>query len=187
MILRTRHSVLGPRELERNAIEAERASIKYKQAEFMQQHLGKVFRGIVSGVTDWGFFVTLQPSYCEGLVRLATLDHDYYVFDAERLTLVGRRSGRQVRLGDELNVKVIDANPNQRQIDLGWEADGLRSSSQRSHSSKSRDSRSYKPRDSRFSKSRDSRFSKSRDNRSSEPRDNRSYKPRDNRSSEPAR
>ena len=129
--------------LERRAIEVERASIKYKQAEYMLQHIGKTFTGIVSGITEWGFFVSLQPSYCEGMIRLSSLKHDYYTYNPQQLSLQGRHSGHTINLGDELQVSVLAANPLQRQIDLAWipPPQRARASRHRSRSDRSRQRR----------------------------------------------
>ena len=107
-------------EMERRAIGAERASTKYKQAEFLKQHIGKVFKGILSGVTEWGFYVIMQPHYCEGMVRLSSIRNDYYSYDEKRLCLVSRRSGRKLTLGDTVEVRVQDVNLSRRQVDLSW-------------------------------------------------------------------
>ena len=107
-------------EMEKRATEAERASTKYKQAEFLQQHVGKVFKGIVSGVTEWGFYVVMQPHYCEGMVRLSAIRSDYYVYDPKQLCLLGRRSGRQLTLGDTVRVQIEAVNLTRRQVDLSW-------------------------------------------------------------------
>ena len=107
-------------DMERKATAAERASIKYKQAEYMLKHIGDTFSGIVSGTMHWGFFVLMKPHYCEGMVRLASLKHDYYTYDEKNLALVGRHSGRCIRLGDTVEVQVLAANPVQRQVELRW-------------------------------------------------------------------
>lgn len=103
---------------ERNAVTAERDSIKLKQVEFMSGKIGQVYNGIISGVTDHGMYVLLNENYCEGMISLANLEDDYYVFDQRRNCLYGKRKGRTYKLGDELKVKVVNANTELRQIDF---------------------------------------------------------------------
>lgn len=103
--------------MEQVATNAERASIKYKQVEFLQDKIGMTFGGVISGVTDWGLYVELDENKCEGLVPIHELDGDYYEMDEETFSLVGRRSGRRFRLGDKVTVKVAGANLERRQLD----------------------------------------------------------------------
>ena len=103
--------------MEQVAANAERASIKYKQVEFMQDKLGQVFDGVISGVTEWGLYVELNENKCEGLVPIRDLDDDYYVFDEKNYCLIGRRKKRQYRLGDPISIKVAQANLDRKQLD----------------------------------------------------------------------
>lgn len=105
-------------EREKNAADAERASIKYKQVEFMQSMLGQDFEGIVSGVTEWGIFVEIIETKCEGMIRLADMDDDYYEFDERNYRLIGKRNKRIITLGDKLTVKVVKTDIDRRTIDL---------------------------------------------------------------------
>lgn len=105
-------------DMERKAAEAERTSIKLKQVEFMQQSIGKVFDGVISGVAEFGLFVITKDSFCEGLVRLNTIKSDYYIFEARKHSVVGGNTRRRYRLGDEVKVKLIDANADRRTIDF---------------------------------------------------------------------
>ncbi|MEQ8581806.1 MAG: ribonuclease R [Marinoscillum sp.] len=105
-------------EREKNAADAERASIKYKQVEFMQTMLGEDFEGIVSGVTEWGIFVEIVETKCEGMVRLADLDDDFYEFDEKNYRIIGKRNKRIITLGDKLMVKVVKTDIDRRTIDL---------------------------------------------------------------------
>lgn len=105
-------------EREKMAAEAERASIKYKQVEFMQSREGEVFNGMVSGVTEFGLFVEIKETASEGMVRLSDLKDDYYHLDAPNFRLVGERSGRIINFGDNVRVKVKEANLSRRIIDL---------------------------------------------------------------------
>jgi len=106
---------------ERKAVEAERESIKYKQVEFIEKHVGESFEGIVSGFSDRGLFVELLGNHCEGMVNYNTMDEAFEVADS-RLYITGKRSGVQVRMGDKVRVKILDADLMRRRIDMGWEA-----------------------------------------------------------------
>ena len=103
--------------MEEVAAQAERASIKYKQVEFMQDKIGQVFPGVISGISEWGIYVELNESKCEGLVPMRDLDDDYYEFDEKNYCLRGRRNHHVYQLGDELNVKVARADLEKKQLD----------------------------------------------------------------------
>lgn len=105
-------------DMEQLASNAERASIKYKQVEFMSAHLGEVFDGVISGVTEWGIYVELVANKCEGMIPIRDLDDDYYTFDDKNYCLVGRRYHRKFQLGDEITVKVAKANLDKKQLDF---------------------------------------------------------------------
>ncbi|MEJ8757559.1 ribonuclease R [Pontibacter sp. H259] len=105
-------------EMEKRAADAERASIKYKQVEFMKDTIGNQYKGIVSGVTEWGIFVEIEENKCEGMVRLSSLNDDYYELDANNYRIIGRQSKRIISFGDEVLVEVVSANLNDRTIDL---------------------------------------------------------------------
>ena len=105
-------------EMELVAANAERASIKYKQVEYMSDKLGKVFDGVISGVTEWGLYVELIENKCEGLVPIRDLVGDYYEYDEKNYCLIGRRSKQTYRLGDTLSVKVAQANLERKQLDF---------------------------------------------------------------------
>jgi ribonuclease R len=105
-------------ERERVAVDAERDSIKLKQVEFLSKKTGEVFDGIISGVIERGIFVTLKDIYCEGMVRMSDLKSDYFVYNEQRHALVGRKSGKQFQLGDEIKVRVKSTDLQKRQIDL---------------------------------------------------------------------
>ena len=104
--------------MEQVAANAERASIKYKQVEFMSDKLGKVYDGVISGVTEWGLYVELNENKCEGLVPMRDLDDDFYEFDEKNYCLIGRRSKRQYRLGDPITIRVAQANLERKQLDF---------------------------------------------------------------------
>lgn len=104
--------------MEQLAVNAERASIKYKQVEYMSMHLGQEFAGVISGVTEWGLYVELNENLCEGLVSVRDLANDYYDFDERNYRLVGRRTNTSYRLGDNVVVKVARADVLKRQLDF---------------------------------------------------------------------
>ena len=104
--------------MERMAEEAERASIKYKQVEFMQDKLGEDFDGIISGVTEWGIFVELTETKCEGLVHIRDLDDDFYHYDEKDYCLIGQHTNKKYQLGDPLRVKLVRTDLEKKQIDF---------------------------------------------------------------------
>ena len=104
--------------MEQIASSAERASIKYKQIEYMQERLGMVFDGIISGVTEWGIYVELNENKCEGMVPMRDLNDDYYEFDEKNYRLVGRRTKKQFRLGDPITIQVASASLERKQLDF---------------------------------------------------------------------
>jgi ribonuclease R len=104
--------------MEIRASEAERASIKYKQVQFLQDRKGEVFEGIISGVTEWGFYVELVDNKCEGLVRLRDIGDDYYELDEQNYCIIGHRSRRIFRLGDEVQVVIKNTDLVKKQIDF---------------------------------------------------------------------
>ena len=105
-------------EREKRAADAERASIKYKQVEFMANVEDKDFVGIVSGVTEWGIFVEITETKCEGLVRMTDLTDDFYEFDAQNFRIFGKRNKRMITLGDDVSVRVKATDIDRRTIDL---------------------------------------------------------------------
>jgi ribonuclease R len=103
---------------ERNAVEAERDSVKQKQLEFLQDHVGDEFHGIISGVTHFGMFIKLTETLAEGLIKMRDLDDDFYVYDDKKYSLIGRRTKRQYRLGDKVTVKLIRADLEKAELDF---------------------------------------------------------------------
>ena len=103
---------------EQLAANAERASIKYKEVEFMGQRLGGVFTGHISGVTEWGLYVELDETHCEGLVGIRALDDDFYEFDEKNYCIRGRRRGKVYRLGDPITIQVARADLIKKQLDF---------------------------------------------------------------------
>ncbi len=104
-------------ERERNAEEAERDCDDLKKAEYMQQHLMETFTGVVSGITAFGMFVELENTI-EGLVRLSSMDDDYYRYDEKQYCLIGERTGNIYRIGDTIDIIVARSSPESRQIDF---------------------------------------------------------------------
>ncbi len=105
-------------DMEQLASNAERSSIKYKQVEYMGDHLGETFDGVISGVTEWGLYVELNENLCEGLVPVRDLADDYYDFDERNYCLIGRRHNVRYRLGDEVKVRVARTSLERKQLDF---------------------------------------------------------------------
>ena len=100
------------------ASNAERASIKYKQVEFMSDKVGMVFDGVISGVTEWGLYVEIAGNGCEGMIPIRDLTNDYYEFDEKTYSLIGVRKKQRYRLGDPMKIKVVKANIERKQLDF---------------------------------------------------------------------
>ena len=105
-------------EMEKQAEEMERQSVKYKQAEYLQDKIGQLFEGLISGVSKWGLYVELKGNKCEGLVRYDDMPGDYYYLDEENFRVIGQESGRVLQLGDEVKVIVKNVNLLKRQMDF---------------------------------------------------------------------
>ncbi len=105
-------------EMEQKAADAERASIKYKQVEFMLDKVGKTFDGIISGVTEFGIFVEIIENLCEGLVATREMHDDFYEYDEDNYCLIGKRTGKKYQLGDPVKVEVLRANLIKKQLDF---------------------------------------------------------------------
>jgi ribonuclease R len=103
---------------EQVAASAERASIKYKQVEFMSDKKGQVFDGVISGVTEWGLYVEITSNKCEGMVALRDLDDDFYTYDEKNYCIIGRQNKRKYQLGDEVQIMVKRANLEKKQLDF---------------------------------------------------------------------
>jgi len=104
--------------------QAERELMGLKRSEFMQKHLGEVFPGLIIGVQNYGFFVQVDPILAEGLVRVSTLKNDWYEYRSRQQALVGRKSRRQFRLGDRVEVQIKNVDYYRQQIDLAVIGEG---------------------------------------------------------------
>lgn len=96
--------------MEQKATEAERASIKYKQAEYLVDKIGQEFDATVSGIAKWGVFAELNESKCEGLIPIKSFDDDFYYIDEDNYTLVGLHNGKNIRFGDSIRIKVVEVD-----------------------------------------------------------------------------
>ena len=105
-------------EMESLSSNAERDSVKYMQVKYMQDHQEQDFLGVISGVTDWGIYIEISSNKCEGMVRLQDLRDDHYVFDKEHYAVVGQRSNKTFVLGDEVYVKVKNADLVKKHLDF---------------------------------------------------------------------
>ncbi len=105
-------------EMEQVAANAERASIKYKQVEFMSDKIGKIYDGVISGIQEWGVYVELVENKCEGMIPIRDLDDDFYTFDEKEYRLIGRKHKHTFQLGDEVVVRIAKANLDKKQLDF---------------------------------------------------------------------
>ncbi len=105
-------------QMEKKAADAERASVKYKQAEYLEKNIGEEFKGIISGLTEWGMYVEIIENKCEGMVRLRDLNDDFYVLDEKNYCIIGQRKKKKFQLGDEVTISVKKVDLGKRQIDF---------------------------------------------------------------------
>lgn len=110
-------------DMERMAAEAERASIKFKQVEFMEDKVGQSFKGVISGVTEWGIYVEIIENKCEGMIRTRDMKDDSYYFDEENYRYIGRSKGTIYALGDIVWVEVKKADVIRKQLDYAFVSD----------------------------------------------------------------
>ena len=108
---------LASSELEKKASDAERASIKYKQVEYMQEHIGEEFIGTITGVVEWGIYIEEKETKCEGMIKIRDLGDDYFTLDEKNYTVVGQKTGKKFRLGDTVKFKVVGADLDKRALD----------------------------------------------------------------------
>ena len=105
-------------QMEKKAADAERASIKYKQAEFLKDQVGSVYSGVISGVTEWGMYVEIIENKCEGMIRLRDISDDFYTLDEKNYAIIGQRKKKVYQLGDEVKIRVKNVDLTKKQIDF---------------------------------------------------------------------
>ena len=105
-------------QMEKKAADAERSSVKYKQAEFLKDQIGTVYTGIILGVTEWGMYVEIIDNKCEGMIRLRDIADDFYTLDEKNYAIIGQRKKKVYRLGDEVQIKVKNVDLTKKQIDF---------------------------------------------------------------------
>lgn len=105
-------------DMERKAAEAERASVKYKQAEYLQDKIGQAFNGLISGVSKWGIYVELEGNKCEGMIAMRNMDDDFYYLDEDSYKVIGQHKGKEYRLGDPIRIKVHSVDLQKKQMDF---------------------------------------------------------------------
>jgi len=105
-------------DMEKKAEEAERASVKYKQAEYMADKIGQEFDGLISGVSKYGIFVVIKENKCEGMIRLSNLSDDFYYLDEENYRVIGHQSGNEYKLGDPIRIRVKNSDIFKKQLDF---------------------------------------------------------------------
>ena len=105
-------------EMERRAVLAERASVKYKQAEFMQDQLGSVYDAVITGVTERGLYAEIIETKIEGMIAMRDLDDDFYIFDEDKFCITGERNKKKFQLGDPIKIQVVKVNMQTRNIDF---------------------------------------------------------------------
>ncbi|MFW5805264.1 MAG: ribonuclease R [Bacteroidales bacterium] len=105
-------------DMEQKAVSAERASVKFKQAEFLKERIGNEYDAIISGVKEWGLFAEIKENGCEGLIPVKSLYDDFYYYDEDNYQLVGKHKGRNFMLGDEVKIKIEKVNVQKKQVDM---------------------------------------------------------------------
>ncbi|MCD8739968.1 ribonuclease R [Mucilaginibacter roseus] len=105
-------------QMEKKAADAERSSVKYKQAEYLADQVGNTYAGIISGVTEWGMYVEIIENKCEGMIRLRDISDDFYTLDEKNYAIIGQRKKKVYQLGDEVKVKVKNVDLTKKQIDF---------------------------------------------------------------------
>ena len=105
-------------QMEKKAADAERASVKYKQAEYLREQVGNIFSGVISGVTEWGMYVEIIENKCEGMIRLRDISDDFYTLDEKNYAIIGQRKKKVYQLGDEVKIKVKNVDLTKKQIDF---------------------------------------------------------------------
>jgi len=105
-------------QMEKKAADAERSSIKYKQAEYLKDQVGQIYSGVISGVTEWGMYVEIIENKCEGMIRLRDISDDFYTLDEKNYAIIGQRKKKVYQLGDEVRIKVKNVDLTKKQIDF---------------------------------------------------------------------
>jgi ribonuclease R len=105
-------------QMEKKAADAERSSVKYKQAEYLKDQVGSVYSGVISGVTEWGMYVEIIENKCEGMIRLRDITDDFYTLDEKNYAIIGQRKKKVYQLGDEVKIKVKNVDLTKKQIDF---------------------------------------------------------------------
>ena len=105
-------------QMEKKAADAERASVKYKQAEYLRDQVGNIFSGVISGVTEWGMYVEIIENKCEGMIRLRDISDDFYTLDEKNYAIIGQRKKKVYQLGDEVKIRVKNVDLTKKQIDF---------------------------------------------------------------------
>ncbi len=105
-------------QMEKKAADAERASVKYKQAEFLKEQVGTIYSGVISGVTEWGMYVEIIENKCEGMIRLRDISDDFYTLDEKNYAIIGQRKKKVYTLGDEVKIRVKSVDLTKKQIDF---------------------------------------------------------------------
>jgi len=105
-------------QMEKKAADAERSSVKYKQAEFLKDQVGSIYSGVISGVTEWGMYVEIIENKCEGMIRLRDITDDFYTLDEKNYAIIGQRKKKVYQLGDEVQIRVKNVDLTKKQIDF---------------------------------------------------------------------
>ena len=105
-------------QMEKKAADAERASVKYKQAEYLKDQVGNVYSGVISGVTEWGMYIEIIENKCEGMIRLRDISDDFYTLDEKNYAIIGQRKKKVYQLGDEVKIRVKSVDLTKKQIDF---------------------------------------------------------------------
>lgn len=105
-------------QMEKRAADAERASVKYKQAEFLKDQIGRTYDGVISGVTEWGMYVEIIENRCEGMIRLREIADDFYTLDEKNYAIIGQRKKKIYQLGDAVRIRVKNVDLTKKQIDF---------------------------------------------------------------------
>lgn len=110
-------------DMERTAAEAERASVKYKQVEFMKDRIGETFDGVISGVTEWGIYVEVLENKCEGMIRSRDLKGDHFMYDKDNYRYIGKNTNKIYGLGDPVKIIVVEADLVKKQLNYAFPED----------------------------------------------------------------